>query len=79
MIVLPYGIALALGGYRAAAPLGALALLMVGASIYRAAWCNRQAAQALREVHPAIPRAAGKRKPSWLARSFWALAPILWK
>lgn len=79
LIVLPYGIALAFGGYWAALPVAALALLMVGATVYRAAWRNRQAVQALRAVHPAVPAAPGKRKPSRLARSLWALAPILWK
>ncbi|MFC3473029.1 hypothetical protein ACFOHT_24750 [Massilia oculi] len=25
------------------------------------------------------PGKGGKRRPSWLARLLWALAPILWK
>jgi len=79
MIPVPYGIALALGGYRAAAPVAALMLVVVGACVYRAAWRNRQAVQALRGVHPALLPAPGERKPSRLARSIWALAPILWK
>jgi len=79
MISVPYGIALAFGGYRAAVPVAALMLLVCGASIHRAAWRNRQAVQALRDAHPAVPSAAGKRKPSWVARWIWALAPILWK
>lgn len=79
MIPVPVGISLALGGYWAAAPVAALLLLVFGACVYRAAWRNRQAAQALREAYPALPPAPGKRKPSRLARSIWALAPILWK
>ena len=79
MIPVPYGVSLALGGYWAAVPVAALMLLVVGACIYRAAWRNRQAAQALRDVHPAVPPATGKREPSRFARSIWALAPVLWK
>jgi len=79
MIPVPFAISLALGGYWAAVPMAALMLLVVGGCIYRAAWRNRQAAQALREMHPAVLAAPGKRKPSRLARSVWALAPILWK
>ncbi|MDY0977462.1 hypothetical protein SOM61_21085 [Massilia sp. CFBP9012] len=79
MIPVPFGISLALGGYWAAVPVAGLMLLAFGAFIYRAAWRNRQAAQALQEVHPAVPPAPGKRKPSRLAQSIWALAPILWK
>lgn len=79
VVPVPFGISLALGGYRAAVPMAALMLLVYGGCIYRAAWRNRQAAQALRAVHPAVPPAAGKRKPSRLAQSIWALAPLLWK
>ena len=79
MIPVPYAISLALGGYWAAVPIAALMLLVFGACVYRAAWRNRKAIGALREVHPAAPSMPGRRKPSRLPRSVWALAPILWK
>jgi len=79
MIPVPFAVSLGLGGYWAALPVAALMLLVVGACVYRAAWRNRQAAQALREVHPAAPLAPGKRKPPFPASWIWALAPILWK
>lgn len=72
IIPVPFGITLAV-------PVAGLMVLAFGAFIYRAAWRNRQAAQALRDVHPAVPPAPGKRKPSRLAQSIWALAPLLWK
>lgn len=79
MIPVPFAVSLGLGGYWAAVPVAALMLLVVGACIYRAAWRNRQAAQALREVHPAVPTAPGMRKRPRLASWIWALAPLLWK
>lgn len=79
MITVPFAVSLGLGGYWAALPVAAPMLLVVAGCIYRAAWRNRQAARALREVHPAAPPAPGKRKPPRLAGWIWALAPILWK
>lgn len=70
----PVGMAMAVGGYRAATPLAALMLLAFAAAVRRAGWRNRWIRQALQAGRPAVRPAM----PSgWRAGLMWALAPLM--
>lgn len=70
----PVGIAMALGGYWAAAPLAALLLLVFVAMVRRVAWRNRWIREALQVGRPMT---APVMRPGWRAGVMWALAPLV--
>lgn len=70
----PVGIAMAVGGYWAAAPLLASILLVYAAVVRHVAWRNRWLRQSLQVGRAAL----GPSMPSgWRAGLMWALAPLV--